>query len=78
LGDWHPCPAVQFVGCELDVLFVGAEIAAVEDVENLVAFVCAGCPVNDQQPSDLATARRKGTPKSRSGTQRARRKGRVS
>lgn len=36
-GDWHPLPAFEFIGRKVDVALVGAELAAAEDVENLVA-----------------------------------------
>jgi hypothetical protein len=32
----------------LDAVLVGAKFTAIEDVEDLVALVDEGCPVNDQ------------------------------
>ena len=63
-ADWYPLPSVELSVTEADLRLVAAELAAVKDVDDLVALAGVRCPVDDQQPArgttvpvtDLATA----------------------
>ena len=44
LADWHPFPLVQLAALQVDALLVSAKLAAIEDVEDLVAFTAARVP----------------------------------
>jgi hypothetical protein len=67
LIETYPFPSMQFVGGELDSLFVVTQAAAVEDEQQFVAIPVVRCPVDDEKPGwcavepeflgDLTTAR---------------------